>query len=580
MTPGPRVIIGQYSSAGRKARNDDSYGVLIPEQPLLLTKGIAMAIADGMSSSEAAKEASETCVKSFLDDYYSTHESWTAKKSVAAVLKATNNWLYAQGQTVYLSNRGMVSTFTGLVLKAGLAHIFHAGDTRISLIRDGTLEPLTRDHRVRASRSRDYLSRAMGIDPDLEVDYRSEPLEAGDILVFTSDGVHDHVEGSRIFEIIAHAKDAASGSGDDNNLDVAAQAVAQAAFDNASEDNLTCQLVQVVDPGQPDEQSHLRQLTALPFPPDLSPGMTFEGYRIISELHAGKRVQVYLAADFESKARVVIKTPSVNYEDDPAYIEMFTREEWVGRRLRSPHVVAVVADSKPKRFLYFITEFVDGDTLRVWMEKNPKPKLTEVRRIAEQIAIGLRAFHRKDMVHQDLKPENIMIDEFGAVKIIDFGSTGIAGLQEIDAPSEIPTLVGTIGYTAPEYHLEQKPTNRADIFSLGVIVFEMLTGKLPYGEGFTNARSIARLKPISATSCNAAIPFWVSAALAKATHRDPAKRYDALSAFIYDLGRPNSNLEKAEFQPLMERNPVAFWKWLALGSLLINLALLYAMNVL
>ena len=116
MSGRPQIIIGQYSIAGAKARNDGSYGVLIPEGPLLFTKGIAMAIADGMSSSEAAKEASETCVKSFLDDYFSTHESWTAKKSVAAVLKATNNWLYAQGQTVYLSNRGMVSTFLGLVL--------------------------------------------------------------------------------------------------------------------------------------------------------------------------------------------------------------------------------------------------------------------------------------------------------------------------------------------------------------------------------------------------------------------------------------------------------------------------------
>ncbi len=571
MSGGPDVVIGQCSIAGRKARNDDSYGVLIPEGPLLLTKGIAMAIADGMSSSEAAKEASETCVKSFLDDYFSTHESWTAKKSVAAVLKATNNWLYAQGQTVYLSNRGMVTTFSGLVLKAGMAHVFHAGDTRISLLRDGTLEPLTRDHRLRVSRNQEYLSRALGIDPDLEVDYRSEALAQGDVLVFTSDGVHDHVDPGQICKIVG-------GAGDD--LDAAARAIVQSAFDNASEDNLTCQLVKVLDPGRIDENSHLRQLTALPFPPDLSPGMTFEGYHIIAELHASKRVQVYLAADVASKARVVIKTPSVNYEDDPAYIEMFTREEWVGRRLQSPHVVRVVQDRGPKRFLYYVTEFIDGDTLRIWMEKNPKPKTSEVRRIAEQIAIGLRAFHRKDMVHQDLKPENIIIDEYGSAKIIDFGSTGIAGLDEIDSPSDIPTLVGTLGYTAPEYHLGEKPTNRSDIFSLGVIVYEMLTGKLPYGEGFTSAKAASRLTSTAASTHDPSIPTWVSATLAKATHCDPGKRYDALSAFIYDLGRPNSNLEQVSVRPLIERHPLAFWKWLAVASLLINLALLYALNAL
>lgn len=569
MSDGPRVKIGQYSIAGRKPRNDDSHGVLIPESDLLRTKGIAMAIADGMSSSEAAKEASETCVKSFLEDYFATHESWTAKKSVATVLKAINNWLYAQGQIVYLSNRGMVSTFSGLVLKAGVAHVFHAGDTRISLIRDGALEPLTRDHRVRVSRQQAYLSRALGIDPDLEVDYRRETLATGDILIFTSDGVHDFIDTGPLVDIVA-------GTGGD--LDAAARAVVQTAHENGSDDNLTCQLVQVIDPGRADELSHLRQLMALPFPPDLSPGTTFKGYRIVSELHASNRAQIYLAVDIETKARVAIKTPSVNFEDDPAYIEMFTREAWVGGRLHSPHVVRVIEDRGPRRFLYTVREFVEGDTLRVWMQKHPRPKPSEVRRIAGQIAIGLRAFHRKDMMHQDLKPENIIVDEFGGVKIIDFGSTAIAGLDEIDSPTGIPALVGTLGYTAPEYHLGQKPTNRSDIYSLGVIVYEMLTGKLPYREGFSSARSMARLKPIPANALDPSIPAWVSAALAKATHRDPDQRYDALSAFMHDLERPNPGLANAEARPLIDRNPLAFWKWLTVISLLVNFALLFALS--
>jgi len=569
MSDGPRVTIGQYSIAGRKARNDDSYGVLIPDSALLRTKGIAMAIADGMSSSEAAKEASETCVKSFLEDYFSTHESWTAKKSVATVLKAINNWLYSQGQIVYLSNRGMVSTFSGLVLKAGVAHIFHAGDTRISLIRDGALEPLTRDHRIRVSRRQEYLSRAFGIDPDLEVDYRGETLAAGDVLVFTTDGVHDFIETGPLVDIVA-------GSGDD--LDAAARSIVEAAYENGSEDNLTCQLVQIIDPGRTDELSHMRHLTALPFPPDLSPGATFEGYRIVSELHASNRAQIYLAVDIETKAKVAIKTPSVNYEDDPVYIEMFMREAWVGGRLQSPHVVRVIQDRAPKQFLYTVTEFVDGDTLRIWMEKNPRPKLGEVRRIAEQITIGLRAFHRKDMLHRDLKPENIIIDEFGGVKIVDFGSTAIAGLDEIDGPGTAPALAGTRGYTAPEYHLGQKATNRSDLFSLGVVVYEMLTGKLPYGEGFSSAQAIARLKPVPANAHDPSIPAWVSAALAKATHRDPDKRHDALSAFMHDLERPNPGLVNTGTRPLIDRNPLAFWKWLAVISLLVNLALLYALN--
>lgn len=567
---GASVTIGQHSIAGAKDRNDDSYGVMIPEAPLLTTKGIAMAIADGMSSSEAAKEASETCIRSFLDDYYCTHESWAVKKSAAVVLKAVNTWLYTQGQTQYLSDRGMVSTFSGLILKAGTAYLFHAGDTRISVLRDGTIEPLTRDHRVRVSREQEYLSRAVGIDIDLEVDYRTEPIVRDDVLIFTSDGVHDFVDVPSMIALI----DAA---GDD--LNKAAKDIVDAAFENKSTDNLTCQLVRVNDPGRPDELAHLEGLSALPFPPALSSGNTFEGFRIVSELHSSNRTQIYLAVDTATQQRVVLKTPSVNFEDDPTYIEMFMREEWIGRRVQSPHVVKVIDIDRPKRFLYYIIEFVEGDTLRTWMQTNPQADLSEVRLIIDQIAAGLRAFHRKDMVHQDIKPENIVIDKFGSVKIIDFGSTGVAGLDEIKGPVDMPTLVGTMGYTAPEYHLGARPSNRSDIFSLGVIAYEMLTGKLPYEGGFTNAASVAKLKPMPANVYHEAVPNWISAALAKATEKSPAKRYEALSEFCVDLARPNLSLTPTEHRPLLERNPLAFWKFAALASVLINLLLLIAFNV-
>ncbi len=565
MAGGPQITIGQHSEAGRKARNEDSYGVMIPEGPLLLTKGIAMAIADGVSASEAAKEASETCVKTFLDDYYGTHESWPVKKSVGSVLCAINQWLYRQGQIQYLSDRGLVSTFSGLILKSGVAHIFHAGDSRIALLRDGSLEPLTTDHRVRLSRESEYLSRAFGIEPELEIDCRTLPVQRGDVFVFTTDGVHDHISASKTVKLIGQYS---------TSLDNAAKAIVSQAFENDSADNLTCQIVHVDDPGVLDEEAHLNTLTELPFPPDLAPGDMFEGYRIESEVHASNRTQVYIARDIETNERVIIKTPSVNFEDDPGYIEMFMREEWVGRRIHSPNVVRILEPKGPRCYLYYVTEYVDGITLQQWIEENPQPTLVEVRGIADQIASGLRAFHRKDMFHQDLKPGNVVIDKQGTAKIIDFGSTGVAGLDEIDGPVKRPSLVGTVDYTAPEYHLGYKPSNRSDIYSLGVIVYEMLTGKLPYGKGFSNRKSVDLLVETPAMDHVPSLPFWVSRALSKAVHRDPKKRYDVLSAFLADLARPNPDFERPEAQSFLARDPVAFWKWLALLSLLGNLALL------
>ena len=189
------ISVGQHSIAGRKSRNDDSYGVLLPEKALLATKGVAIAIADGMSSSEAAKEASETCVRSFLDDYFATPPSWTVKTSVERVLSAANRWMQSQSEALSAEGRGMVSTFSGAVLKSSMAHIFHVGDSRIYLLRDRHIERLTNDHRVRVSRQQEYLSRAFGMERDLAVDYRKLPVERGDILVFTTDGVHDFLSG-------------------------------------------------------------------------------------------------------------------------------------------------------------------------------------------------------------------------------------------------------------------------------------------------------------------------------------------------------------------------------------------------
>ncbi len=561
---GPRISVGQHSIAGAKDRNDDSFGVLIPEGALLASHGIAMAIADGMSSSEGAKEASENCIKSFLSDYYCTHASWSVKKSVGVVLRATNSWLYAQGQRQHHSERGMVSTFSGVVLKAGTAHIFHVGDTRISRLQGGRIEALTRDHRVNLGGGQEHLSRAFGIGQNIEVDYRAEPMEPGDVLFFTTDGVHDSVTSAEIMAILAANGDLAN----------AAEAIVVRALKNGSTDNLTCQIVRVDDAGKPDAATHLQSLTALPFPPDLSPGMTFEGYEIIRDIHASKRTQVYLARDTATGEQVVLKTPSVNFDDEPAYIEMFSREEWVGKLVANPHVVRVISPERGRKHLFVVTEYFDGQTLRQWMRDHPRPDLEAVRSIIEQIAKGLRAFHRKEIIHQDLKPENVMIDRHGTVKIIDFGSARSAGLDEIATTIEKPNLVGTLDYTAPEYHLGERPNNRSDIYAVGVLAYELLTGALPYGKGFATPRDAQRLTYVAARSVRDDIPIWMDAALAHAVEKSPSRRTEALSEFVENLRRPNPSLNFDRPRPLLERNPVAVWRTLALVALAVNVLLL------
>jgi serine/threonine protein kinase len=227
--------------------------------------------------------------------------------------------------------------------------------------------------------------------------------------------------------------------------------------------------------------------------------------------------------------------------------------------------------------LYTVTEFIDGQTLAQWMIDNPKPSLEVVRAIVEQIAKGLLAFHRLEMLHQDLRPANIMIDRTGTVKILDFGSTRVAGITESATLTEQNNLQGTAQYAAPEYFLGEEGTPRSDLFSLGVIAYQMLSGRLPYGAEVAKSKTRADQRKLiydSVLDDHREIPAWFDDVLRKATHPDPNKRYEELSEFIYDLRHPNkSSLSKAR-PPLIERNPVAFWKGVSLLLVIVIAVLL------
>jgi len=254
------------------------------------------------------------------------------------------------------------------------------------------------------------------------------------------------------------------------------------------------------------------------------------------------------------------------------------REEWIGKRVNSPHVMKIIEPKRPKNFLYYVSEYIEGPTLSQWMEENTTPSLDEVRKIVNQISSGLRGFHRKEMVHQDLKPDNIVVDQHGTVKIIDFGSTRIFGLDEVASPIEQLDLLGTVDYTAPEYHLGVKGTSQVDLYSLGVIAYEMLTGKLPYGQGFRTKSAVNKLSYRPAFELNENIPVWFDRALERAVHKDRDKRYPVMSAFMMDMERANPKFMNEESKPILASNPKIFWQSVAIISILINFILLVSLG--
>jgi serine/threonine protein phosphatase PrpC len=565
-----KITSGQHSETGIKESNDDACGVRVPDASLLNTKGIAAVIADGMSGSEAGKEAAQACVRGFLSDYFTTPESWSTETAGEKILSALNRWLYAQGHHHYESTSAMVTTLSVLIIKSATVHLFHIGDTRIYRMRQGKIECLTHDHRIHISEDKNYLSRAMGIELHMEIDYRSLPVEVDDFYLLTTDGIHDYLDDTALAEFIYE-------SGED--LDKTAAAVVASALQRGSHDNVSCVIVKVEELPHRDAHEFYQKFSELPFPPPLETGMVLDGYEILRELHASKRTQIYLAQDRETHTRVIMKTPSINYADDPEYIDRFLHEEWAGRRIKNQHVLKILKPHAQRQCLYYVTEYIEGQTLRQWMHDNPQPLIEDVRNIVRQIAAGLRAFHRLEMIHQDLKPENIMLDEHGTVKIIYFGSTNIAGIEETTTPLDRQNMLGTLNYTAPEYLQGYTGSNISDIYSLGVIAYEMLTGALPYGKKELTLRRLKRARYETTVHMNADIPVWIDKALEKSVSIERSRRYTLLSEFTHDLSHPNPAFESRDAVPLIERNPLLVWKAIAALLFLTNLFFIYWLTV-
>ncbi len=573
------VSVGGYSTAGLKAENQDAFVAHFPTGKTAHLKGGVACIADGVSCSDSAQLASQTSVTTFVEDYFSTPETWPVKTAAARVLSALNAWLYQHGQLQGARHNGLVTTFSSLVFKSTTAHLLHVGDSRVYRFRkqgsSAQLEQLSRDHCHQQGGEKTFLTRALGMDSHLEVDYQQEDLEVGDVFLLSSDGVHEYLSTQQKKDFLSQAtlltlNDESAQSGE---LEALAKSMCEQALAQGSDDNLSCLLLRVNTLPAENLEEVQRKLSSLNIPPALDVGNRIDQYEVQKVLHAGSRSHVYLAKDTENDSLCVLKMPSENFSEDVEFLEAFVREQWVASKIDHPAAMKLAesrAGSSP--FLYHAYEYIEGKTLRQWMYDNPEPDLEAVRDICEQIISVLRAFQRLSMVHRDLKPENILLDMSGRVRIIDFGTVQVNGLDEIASPISEAVPVGAVDYIAPEYLLGEKGRYGSDLFSLGVIAYEMLTGALPYQSPRVqrvSVRDYEHWQYRSAMSVRSDIPLWLDLALQKATAPKPSQRYAALSEFLQDLKTPNREmLSERESAPLLERDPLSFWKWVS-GALLI-----------
>jgi len=559
-----QLDIASFCEAGVKPINEDTVGFEQPKESYALeNKGIALALADGVSTAEAGREASRTAVARFLEEYYQTPDTWSVAGSGEKVLSTINLRLFRKSHEFVTTTKGYLSTFSALVIKSRTLHFFHVGDSRIYLLRDGELIQLTTDHVATIDENRTCLSRAIGMDSLLNLDYGHRELIPGDRLLLTSDGVHDFIAAPELQQLLSKGSKA-------SDISIAMHSAAMAA---GSDDNLSALVALVNHLPESNLEDYSAELTRLPFPPDLAPGMKLDGYWVVKELFASSRSQLYLVEDEASRSLCVMKTPSRNMEEDLSAIDRFIQEEWIGRRIHSPYVVRVIQQQRRRTALYYLMEYVDGIGLDRWItEHQPAiPKLSIA--LVKQIAEGLKAFHDNEAIHQDLKPANIMLtnSSIAAGKpqalVVDFGSVYVAGLAELQRPLVHEGALGTASYSDPLYLLGKNPGIQGDVYALATIVYEIFTGQLPYGESIEECRDAFdydRLRYINAAQHNAQIPVWFDAALQKGVAFDLQERYQTIGELLRDLTQPNPVFLQSD--PVIEKNASSLTLWKLLSG--------------
>lgn len=538
----------QLSVPGPCDSNDDCIGMRLERDEHRSYHMIAVAIADGVSQCAGGRHAAEICVQGFLSDLFATPETWPIKRAGTKVLEALNRWLYGLAPTGARDRDKHMSTFSGLVIGEGVAHLFHIGDTRIWRWRDQQLTQLTRDDRSDEHRQLGgygALENAMGYAARINIHYGVTEAKDGDVYLLTTDGVHDWLSAKVIASILQQ---------DVPHEEKVKAIVAQAS--HTSPDNMSVQLIALS--AQKDAPSKAKT-KRVPF--GLRTGIKLDDYCIESRIYESNRSELFTAVDNKTQQRVVIKVPSLLREDDADHLEHFIREQWLLKQIRSPHIVSTLAESSSE-WIYAVLKPIEGITLREWMLQNRRLDLAAIIAIISQIAQALQHLHRLAILHLDIKPENIMIDAKGHVTLIDLGSASHGSSPQTNAHAMHLMTGTTLPYAAPEIIGRNLFSASADMYSLALVAYEMLAGSLPKKPRQTKNGKLQSFESLS--ELNPYIPTWVDGAVRRACHPEISQRHEALSEFIYELHHPNAAYSTPENAPLIERSPETFWKAISL----------------
>lgn len=555
------VDIGHHSERGPREHNEDFAGALEDRQ-----RGLVAALADGVSTGGLGRQAAQTTVMSLLNDFHAAPATWETTVVFDRLIGAQNAWLADHNRRrngIGGERLTGLTTLTALALQGHTWTVAHVGDSRAWLLRGTELLQLSEDHALDHPDLRSQLTRAVGLDRTVQVDYLQGELHAGDCFVLTSDGVHQPLSRERIVALLSN----------DGSAQQASEALVQAALAAGGRDNASALVIRVRGLAPQRLSDGLIGARQRPVPHKLKLGEVLDGFTITALVADTGVHRLYQARDVAG-ALVAIKTLHESRASDFEERAMLAHEAWLGARVteREGQGFVRVREVPDATAFYTVYDWHSGQTLEQRLAHQPPLTVEEVVHAGISAARALGRLHRQGVIHRDIKPGNLHLGEDGQWRVLDLG-VAVSG-QEPAAVRELHA--GTPSYMNPEQWEEGGRADAAsDLFALGVTLYQALTGKLPYGEIEPYQTARYRRDPQRPSRLRPDVPIWLDHVLTKAIARDPKQRFETAEELVLALERGASRpLESIGRTPLIRRDPTALWKVALAVSLGFNVLLI------
>ena len=503
-------------------------------------------VCDGVGSADEGAEAAKRVTTHLMTNFKNRPQSWSIEKSIKTFITSINSILYEESMINY-ERPELVTTLTIVIIEGNRLYGANVGDSRVYLQRDNKLTQLSNDHAMTEEGYEGVLTQAIGIGKEVSLYYFENIVNEKDKILLCSDGLYTIMSENRLE------------SGMSNGAHHLVKKASKLMEENLPDDTTAV----VLDILGLDKIQELKEQN-LSIPEKLEVDMIIDGYKLIKSLIQNNRT--WLCS--KKGQNYVLKFAPVEAIDNPILLDLYVKEAWNAKRLKAGFFPkAVIPKNRTHR--YYVMNLLEGVDLKTHLKKRPLSVDDSVA-LAKMLLKMSQYLLKFDLVHGDIKPENIMISERDGkhvFKVIDFGS--MTELYSIDSKA------GTPSYLSPERFRGVSISEGSEIFSIGVTLYEALTGKFPYGEIEPFQSPTFKQAP-SASKENKNIPQWLNSILLRSIDKESERRYKHYSEMLFEVSNPQKVQPYFnENMTLQERNPSLFYRIAFTISFILNLMLMF-----